>query len=480
MATIPSVNVNKIAGTIAVASPNAGNPLFIGPSSNGTIGTIQTFGQANQVQTAGGYGTAVTAAMAYLATLGGTVNVIFASASYPGTVGAVASGSGVPALTVAGTPYDSYNAIVNVTTAGGIGTGAFQFSLDNGITPSSIRTIQGTFTIPNTGLTLTFPTASYTVGQAWSFSAYSPSMNAVDFSSACAPLTGSQLSPNMILVCNDTQTASQGSTLFTQANSICTTLTTVNQVPSTFIVPTGGPDSNNNSTIASQTVAAFASNAATLGNIISAVAERVVYNTPNAFEGYAFPEVPVAIPVIVAAGGVDVSTPIIWRQLGGLAGCTSATYDDRLSGNVYSPANIIAPCTAPRQAGSVYLNCESVLAAAGSPYTSLSQGRVMNLLDQVIANALFVWEGKSVTVNANGTLTKTIADAIDSQVNSAINTNILQPLTSEGYNGYVSSAVFAVNRSYNVLTTSQVQGSCNNIPLAVIHQITVNLGFAGG
>jgi hypothetical protein len=37
-----------------------------------------------------------------------------------------------------------------------------------------------------------------------------------------------------------------------------------------------------------------------------------------------------------------------------------------------------------------------------------------------------------------------------------------------------------VDRTYDVLANSAIQGTCNDVPLAVVHNISVNVGFTGG
>jgi hypothetical protein len=411
--TLPSTVLNKVAGSLNTSPPAPKIPFIVGPSSGGTKNKLLTFGTPTNVQSAGGYGPGVTAAMSWLKSVGGTCNVVFANASIAGTVGTVTSGSGTPAMTVTGTPYDSYQAVVSCVRAGTIGTAQFTFSLDNGTTPSANRTLASSFVVPNTGLTLGFATGSYSVGQSWTFNAYAPQMTGADLDAAFAPLFASQANPNLTLVMNDAQSALSGSALFTETDATCTSMQATNQVPMNCIVPTGGTTGND-----AADAATWSSFATALGNNVMAVADRAVFATPNAFEGYAFPLTPLALAVFIQAGQIDPSTPVFWRGLGLLADWSSPTYDERLDGELWNLTNVVAPMTKARQPG-IYLNGESVKCAPGSAYDSFCQCRVINLLYEVVQDALLPWEGKTVMVNPDGTLDSTTADRIDSDVNSA-------------------------------------------------------------
>jgi hypothetical protein len=74
-------------------------------------------------------------------------------------------------VSVAGIPQGSYSVVIAITTLGALGTMAFTYSLDGGKTTSSPVTseVGGLYTIPGTGLQLTFSAGSYTTSMGYSF-----------------------------------------------------------------------------------------------------------------------------------------------------------------------------------------------------------------------------------------------------------------------------------------------------------------------
>lgn len=80
------------------------------------------------------------------------------------------TGTTPPDLTVAGTPVDYYDAIVDIVLGGVLETATFRYSLDGGTTYSStITTPAATYLIPNTGITITFTAGTYNADNIYTF-----------------------------------------------------------------------------------------------------------------------------------------------------------------------------------------------------------------------------------------------------------------------------------------------------------------------
>lgn len=81
-----------------------------------------------------------------------------------------------PDITPSGTPAADYEVIIEITTTGDLGVGAYRFSLDNGSTYSSPATIpaDGTDVLGASGITATFAAGEYTDDDTYSFDATAP------------------------------------------------------------------------------------------------------------------------------------------------------------------------------------------------------------------------------------------------------------------------------------------------------------------
>ena len=87
------------------------------------------------------------------------VYAVAAEADVPGQVGAVThTGTGKGTVQVAGSPLNAYQAVVEILRTGGLNDAIFRFSLDDGASWSGQVTVpaDGSYTIPGTGLTITF------------------------------------------------------------------------------------------------------------------------------------------------------------------------------------------------------------------------------------------------------------------------------------------------------------------------------------
>lgn len=90
------------------------------------------------------------------------------------------TGNGTGSLSASGTPNAAYSIVVTIYAAGELGAATFRYSLDGGSTSSAPTALPGIYSIPGTGITLTFtagPTGAGTSfsGDVWTFPATVPS-----------------------------------------------------------------------------------------------------------------------------------------------------------------------------------------------------------------------------------------------------------------------------------------------------------------
>ena len=207
--TIPSVNFTVADNGLGQTNPSNGNVLaVIGVSSGGNVPAnvpVQS-AQGGAFITAGGYGPGTQLAELVLNETGNEVIYIQAAAAAVGTVSTIRTKSGntgATAMTVTGTPNDTYYVLVTCTGAGTFGTGpgpSFTVSLSAG------RGVDATFNnvgstlsfalsiangcVTNTGLTLVFTAATFAVGDQIYFIAQEPTWSDATVASAIASLQG--------------------------------------------------------------------------------------------------------------------------------------------------------------------------------------------------------------------------------------------------------------------------------------------------
>lgn len=189
---IPDAYVTIQDGALGILPPPSENVhLKIGVAQSGPFNTIVPVSTLEQVRQTFGRGPLAEALAVALAIGGGPIYAVRGNASVAGTVTAgTHSRSGSGNITVTGSPLDAYELLVRITAAGETGTARFQYTLDGGDTwsPETLVPSSGTYSVPDTGLTLNFANGaappSFAAGDEYRFTTTAPAMNLVDLNTA--------------------------------------------------------------------------------------------------------------------------------------------------------------------------------------------------------------------------------------------------------------------------------------------------------
>lgn len=117
-----------------------------------------------------------------LVTAGGVVTVLLDADDENGnTLSAVTpSGTTPPAVTITGTPLAAVSQVqVDILVGGLRGTATFRYSIDGGATFSGSNPTAATFAIPNSGLTINFPTGTYNADNLYTATSSNPARSAI-------------------------------------------------------------------------------------------------------------------------------------------------------------------------------------------------------------------------------------------------------------------------------------------------------------
>ena len=181
-------------GLGAVQAQESDVVVVLGCASAGTaLAVSQTYTRKATLTADYGFGPGVEAAAYYIDAGIPTIFVRLAS-NTPGVAGSVTHvGTGASVLTLSGSvPLDDGEVVIKWLESATIGTGTpkFVYSFDAGISFSApVRMgTPGTYTIPNTGIALTFSASTVVAGDTYSFTATGPLWLASDISTAMAAL----------------------------------------------------------------------------------------------------------------------------------------------------------------------------------------------------------------------------------------------------------------------------------------------------
>ena len=207
---LPDVSVQITDGGLGLLAPTGvGIHAKVGVSSAGTVDEIVTLTDPGKIKETFGTGPLADALADSFAGGAATIYAVRASGDVAGTVGAVtATKTGTGNLTAAGSPLDAYEVIVEIVDPGQRNVATFKYSLDGGDTYSPKITVPaaGTYTIPDTGVTLTFtedgvtPANSFKAGDKYTFSTTAPAASVNSINAAITALLNSALAYEFIHV----------------------------------------------------------------------------------------------------------------------------------------------------------------------------------------------------------------------------------------------------------------------------------------
>lgn len=193
-------SILQVDGSLGLVPTNeSGLHVKLGTSSTGNFNTIYSFSNINDVTTSLGSGKLVDSLAVALDISGGPIYAMRMASSVAGSFSDITQSlqsTSDGALSLSGsTPVDDYIASITIVRAGKVGTQpypTFVYSLDSDLTQSAEIAIPGggVYTIPGTGITLTFSNGAtgFKAGDVFRFTTVGATWNNTDLSNALTAL----------------------------------------------------------------------------------------------------------------------------------------------------------------------------------------------------------------------------------------------------------------------------------------------------
>lgn len=418
------------------------------------------------------------------------------TATFTGSVqsGSALTTTGVSSMYFSGTPNDTTYAIFTVTRAGTVGTAgiAGTFSLDAGrqTGPTLVLGTATTLTFANTGLTLNFESGkTLAVGDTVRVATSAPTWNtagvtaAIDALAASPYATGGWGSMHLCGTCsgaNATTIAGYVESALAAAYMFTRIMLDVRDA----LTPTGwGGAGETDSTWMTSILSDFASVSQRRG-----LAGAGYYNMPSAFN-------------VPSAGAPSYRRPLTWA----LAARTVGIPPQRHAGKVAdgSLSQIVVDVTRDPSDGFIYhderinpgldiltggsgrftsartrlgygngffIVNPLLLSPLGSQFTMLPYGNVMDIACSIVHQTGQSFINADVRTNPNGTIYENDAVTIEQTIFNAIRDQMIS--TNE-----ISGAVVAVDRTNNILTTSNLNITVTIRARGYVLQETVTIQF---
>jgi hypothetical protein len=461
--------------------------VVIGCSTTGTVAQPVATRDPNVLVSTFGCGPLVEAAALIIAN-GGVAIAIKATSNAAGTCGAVNhTGAGTSVVTASGAAADDYYINFKVIAGGTIGVAGitFQVSLDAGRTYGPVLALgtASTYLIPNTTVTLAFAAGTMLAGQleqlatvapAWNTAGIQACLNALQASAFASSGWGSM---HIVGVCSAANAATIDGYLTTLATGYIYTRALVSAVDASPAATPWGGSGQIDATWTTAITAAFAANST----------KRIWVNGP-------YWNIPSMIPN-PAAGNPRYRRSAAWAAAarrvavtpqrttgrvkdGPLNQIVIDPVNDPLDGFVYHDEQVSPTLdsarfmTTIRRVGlpGVYILKDNLMSPAGSDFTILPRGNIMDLACGISHQVGQQFIGDDVRTNPNGTIDERDAKGIEIAVKSAID----QALTA---NRYISSCSVLVDRTINVQGTSSIAFQVTIVARGYILTETITIGF---
>lgn len=471
---IPGQTFTLPENGLGLSPPVISRPLIVGTSSTGTANVRTTVAQPQAVVDAFGQGPMPEGACVALQLAGGPIDVLKTAGTVAGAAGAVTPtyvSTATGTITVAGASFDTYEAIIEITVTGTVGTGAFRYSLDDGNTYSAELTIPagGTFAIPNTNNTITFVPGGGPIffedGDLHEYNTTAPHYNAADLAAAMTALLADPGEFDLILFTGRDTSAAAGATAFATIDTHLTALANA------FRYVRGIMDTGVD-TVAN-VVTAFA---AVSDNRISVCYGTVDQPSAKPYDGWGIPAQTVSNVLLARAAGTVISEDPGRVASGSLSGATNASHDEFLTGGLDN-SKITTVRTYPKTAG-LFITNGWLKSPTGSDYRYLQHGRVMD----VTCAETYAQQQKMIAseprTNADGTIFENDARAFETMVEAGLSAKLTQPRNASGKRGHVSEYSYAIDRTVDLLTTQTIVSDVAARPLGYPKFITTTVGFA--
>ena len=465
-------------GGIGLVSTSDLPPLVVGVTSGGVADTLYQYSDPNRLLDEQGDGPAVEMAAPIINAVG-TILLLKTTAGTAGSNGAVTPtrvGTSTGTVTVAGSPRDGYEVIVRITKTGTLGTGKFDYSLDDGYTFSEILTIPagGTYVLPNTALTITFvpgggPTF-FEIGDKHEFDSVAPHYTTANLGAAWTQLLLQLGTRNIEQVYFSGKNASAASAA-TMAAAIATHLTTLetNNYYARALMDAGNDTTAN-------ILTSFASFASTRVGVCYGDVDVVGLNS---FAGWGVPKRAAVNVVAERAAGADLSENLGRKESGALRGVRAISHDEGTN-TQFSEADKITTLRTYRGNAGFYVTNGYLKSPSGSDFLYYDWGRVIDRICRTTFLAQDTWLLKKLRSLKDGTghMDPRDASRVNGFVRRALKAAVLDPTNVEGYKGHVSGLGYAVDETNDFLATREMLSAAFAVPLVPVETIRTSVGFA--
>lgn len=480
--SLPAVTLTIQDGGLGVLQAQESNAIaVIGNSSIGTVNVVSPLYTRKSTLIADyGYGKGVEAAAYYL-DAGIPVYFVKTTDTNVGTSGSVThTGTGLSVMSVSdATGFDDNEVVIKIIASGTVGSGTItlQYSLDGGINYSANQAMTAsTFSPPNTGLTVSFTSASVVAGDTYAFSSVAPVWGSSDLTTTIAALkNATQKSFRMIHVVGPASASIAG----TVDTAVQAFMTSFRYVGARVLLDSVGFAGGSESTWITNLLADYATFSSVDGRV-AVGAGPVRISSMAGYKNLRTVSWLAARRFMLSTIHADIS------ELTPLTGITDITgftvvYHDEFVVQGLDAAKFITMRTFPGRTG-YFITNPNTFAPNGSDYGLMQYGFVGDVACGTYYNFFIGALNKPVRVDNAGHILEKDAQALEAGANAAIRDALLAPghispsTMSQKFSGSIPGPT-QVARDDAILSTKTLTVNGFVIPLGYVKQIPITFSF---
>ena len=379
-----------------------------------------------------------------------------------GTVVRTGSGPAATNVTHTDSPLDNYSPIITITTAGALGVAQFTYSLDGGLTQSGQILVpsSGTYVIPGTGVVVTFA-STFGLADTFSWTTTTASYSTGDVTTTLTAVLANSAQWGFLHVVGMPSNAANAASMASAVDAQMTVAQTAYRFVRAIIEC---PTSESDSTIATAFV-----------NFVSARVGVAVGTalTSSPLTGKQLHR-PSAWSITARLSAVAISEEPSFVGRGPLAfvnGLTKGVDRDENATPFLDAARFMTLRYIPGIPG-VFCTRGMMMDTPGGDYGRISRGRVMDVACSVTRAGLLPYLNGTVNVDTKtGFIAEPDARAIEATVTQKLKNSLVS-------NGNASGASVVLSRTANILSTLAEPVTVRVIPLAIIEEFDVDIGFS--
>jgi hypothetical protein len=482
MADIPSSIIEPIDPGLGVSDAANNRYVVLGLASSGSTSVINWYSSAASLVSDYVSGPGVEDAAQLLAYAGGPVGFVRVNGSVVASNSAIVKSGAGPTVTVAGTSTGDYSVQLQVVDGGILGAGTFKYTLDYKSTLTTadftysgkvVIPSGGTYAIPGTGLTLTFPAGTYVADETYTFTA-----NCAGFASAD------------VLAALDVALAgaSDFRAVYLSASVNCGGHATISGILAAVQsqLEEIEVDARYKALIA-PTSAVFADVAATVKTTYASVeANRELiahgfgrYVAKVRQQGLGYVDRPVALSFAVRGAQSLISTDLKRVKSGKLPGLVKLYFDERIESSLMDDVKVSTLRTYVRRPG-FFITQGRVKSAPGSDFSNWPRRLVFDVASETAqaAGVEFIGRGVRAKTDGTGNIDERDALALEAEAQAKMEAALVQPRNAEGSGGHVSAVRYVIDRTTNIITSETLYADVGILPLGSLSWIVARVGYS--